>query len=440
MKGHALTMPINGIHIKKYHIPLLIIFGNAIIGDDRVLFLELILLALSGKAKALRLTIAGSLILLLHTIPGLLLGTNTPVLFVKQLAGIFISIIFFSSFVDKEEIKDFIAVYYRCCIALAILCILQILTIRLGFRYIYDLSWLGTRPRNLNPLEGRAYGLFSEPTECAFVMMPGIYLSLYRLFGRGRQILMSRIGLLSSLSILAGFLCCRSSTGYITVAFALFIIILEYGLTPRKIIIAVAGVIALVFLVFKVELFRNRIVYAFDMIRDFSPDKVNYYGYSSYAWLLNIKISLKSLLDSFGFGGGLGGYNMLNNKYSYLILASFKNPNPYDANSLFLRIAAELGLPGLMALLVFIRRYGIFKKENNEESPGADDERIYLKIINNLCLVVIFQKLFRMGHYFELGFWLFVILYYYTGVIERKYEECEDYCQLSPAVSRDCRE
>ena len=81
--------------------------------------------------------------------------------------------------------------------------------------------------------------------------------------------------------------------------------------------------------------------------------------------------------------------------------------NAPDASSMFLRIASELGLFGIVLVLFFlITHYFIV--------DTADREGLVLKMISAAFLVTILLQLFRQGNFILNGFPFYVYGYYFA--------------------------
>jgi hypothetical protein len=101
---------------------------------------------------------------------------------------------------------------------------------------------------------------------------------------------------------------------------------------------------------------------------------------------------------------GLGGYNYFYDNYiSDLtgIQATFSGNldlNRSDANSLILRTAAELGVPGLVTLFGFLILCGRVKGQSYQ-------------MIRNALLPYMIVRIWRFGAYFSVELYFFVGLY-----------------------------
>ena len=82
----------------------------------------------------------------------------------------------------------------------------------------------------------------------------------------------------------------------------------------------------------------------------------------------------------------------------YLITLKQSKINKTDANSLFLRLIADLGVFGLLMILYFFTRsFNVFNKES--------------KIIQQGAFFYLLVKLIREGHYFPPEFYFFLLIF-----------------------------
>tara|TARA_R110002072_G_scaffold261486_2_gene420278 strand:- start:3790 stop:4977 length:1188 start_codon:yes stop_codon:yes gene_type:complete len=125
---------------------------------------------------------------------------------------------------------------------------------------------------------------------------------------------------------------------------------------------------------------------------------------SSYAFLSNSFITKKIVLNK-PFGTGLGSYQYEYDKYyplikppPYLVELKQSKINRTDANSLFLRMLADLGI---FAVIIFIyigyRSYQVFRSEK--------------KIMQQSTFFYLLVKLIREGHYFPPEFYFFLLIF-----------------------------
>ena len=111
------------------------------------------------------------------------------------------------------------------------------------------------------------------------------------------------------------------------------------------------------------------------------------------------------------FGSGIGSHLYVHkNIYSkgmrapeYLKKQNLEDTNATDANSMFIRIVSEMGILGLILILLLMYLASKSFSFNNNQMFFAQGVFIYLLL-----------KLFRDGHYFAPEFYLFIWLLYYS--------------------------
>jgi hypothetical protein len=129
---------------------------------------------------------------------------------------------------------------------------------------------------------------------------------------------------------------------------------------------------------------------------------------SSLTLYKNTLVSLNSAIDQPFFGAGLGGHE--HNYYKYLpdtLLKLGSNLNEKDANSLFLRLVSELGVPFTLAFYFFVMKFWTGFPDRRDASP------IYWKkLTSSAVLGLIVANSLRNGNLINHGFPFFLVLYY----------------------------
>jgi O-antigen ligase len=124
---------------------------------------------------------------------------------------------------------------------------------------------------------------------------------------------------------------------------------------------------------------------------------------STFALLSNFYVAGRAFLEHPLSGVGIGGYRYIYDIY-ILDLPGINlknlpfNLNKDDANSLFLRVAAELGLPGLLALLSFLITCSRVKGPPYRE-------------VRNAMVPYFIVRMSRFGSYFSLELYFFAGIY-----------------------------
>ena len=109
-------------------------------------------------------------------------------------------------------------------------------------------------------------------------------------------------------------------------------------------------------------------------------------------------------------GTGLGSHVVATEKYSILgdtTAFAYSEQNAPDASSMFLRIASELGLFGIILTLYFLRAH--YFKTNIQDHWG-----LLFKLISAAFLVTILLQLFRQGNFILNGFPFYVYGYHFA--------------------------
>jgi len=134
---------------------------------------------------------------------------------------------------------------------------------------------------------------------------------------------------------------------------------------------------------------------------------------STFALYSNYAIARDSFLESPLFGSGLGSHPLIYKKTflkyfpsNYLVM--FGNQNQQDANSKFLRLMSETGLLGILLFMYMLVHF--FAPKRKLINPTLKE----LGAINYSIFVYILLCLIRNGNYINIGFFLFLFIYYIT--------------------------
>lgn len=379
-----------------YFLSILLIFLSGILNAETIVIIQLfIIIFIFRKIRFESIFMLFILYLLLQGIINVFLGNDTLMLIIKQLFGISISLLYWSTCIENTaSINELLYFYEKLTIVVSVIALIQFIALTLHISSLSSLSWLIKSQKVTS--EGRVSSVFAEPSQFALIIAPIVFVVLYSLIGKERKLI--RISLLEKIIILIAVIVASSTVGYIAMILSLLLILIEYGINLKQIAIIILGsfFLALVFRLNKA--FNLRISDTWNTI----AGNVQLYetNVSTQTLLINKQIALESFSHTLGLGSGIGSHTISFDKYIGYI-PMFNIPfvlNKDDANSLFLRFVSELGVIGLLMLAVFIWHFRI--RHHN----------IY-KIISFMCLVVIIIRLLRSGHYFNCGFGLFITLY-----------------------------
>lgn len=137
---------------------------------------------------------------------------------------------------------------------------------------------------------------------------------------------------------------------------------------------------------------------------------------STFALYSNYIIARDSFLKDPIFGSGLGSHPLIY-KETFLkyfpsgFLERYGAQNQQDANSKFLRLMSETGIVGLFLFLFIVIKFFAPK------SKMVTDELKELGAINYAIFIYIVLCLVRNGNYINVGFFLFLFMYYMSWKI-----------------------
>ncbi|NRA79510.1 MAG: O-antigen ligase family protein [Pseudoalteromonas sp.] len=240
-------------------------------------------------------------------------------------------------------------------------------------------------------------GFSAEPAEFAIAIIPAFYFLL-------TSVAESRKHFFYFLIVLVALILSTSSLGFLGILLSLLCLFFEYVKRSFfKMLVTLPLFVFFVGYLLGQDFFMMRVVdsiYLLDNIEFIQPDGINL---SSYAQVVNLKITLMSLKEYLGFGPGFTLYSSVFDSY----ISNFSIPSHRDdipgrgtATSLVLRLTAEFGLLGLIFFVFFIIKYRV--------AIGKDK-------INTACFIFILLSSLRMGIYFANGMCLFILLYYFSS-------------------------
>lgn len=395
-------------------IAVLLLLLTSILSIEQILAVESILLLVCIIKKKLKLRSSFLLLLVmlcLHGCINIITGDDTFDLMIKQLLGIGLSFVYFDTAThdaDKHVLFDF---YLKIALIMSLLVIVQQLAFILKIEKIYDLSWLFKRQLFAKTMEGnlRASGFFAEPAACATAMTPAMYIAIIDLIRKNTTCYKYHEAVL----VLLGYILTYSSVGYISIGIALILLATEYKINHKAWLAIGIMVLVIIALYTKIPSFRIRVD---DTLKIIQNGTIGNENLSSVTITANQKVAYKTFLESHGFGTGIGSYRIDYDKFiNQVVNSSFLTLrlNREDANSLFLRITAELGILGILAIVVFLIKYRVKENFTPEKS------------MSNALLLYILTRLLRSGHYFHNSLYFFVIMYmevYYLSKRKTKNE------------------
>jgi hypothetical protein len=239
----------------------------------------------------------------------------------------------------------------------------------------------------------RLHAIFSEPSLYVFTTLPAVgwYFNRWlenREFGIDLIVFVISYGLADS------------SLGFLGLGLMLFFTFSSRLSIWKTLGVSILGAGAFTALFLASSNFRVRLLDTFFAISSSDLSKSNQ---STFAFLSNAFVTFKTFLDYPLLGAGIGGYQYQYAHYITLIpnipkLYADQNINMHDANSLFFRTLAELGVFALLGMIGFLVICGRVKGLKHT-------------LIRNAILPFLIVRMARFGAYFSLEFFFFVALY-----------------------------
>jgi hypothetical protein len=309
-------------------------------------------------------------------------SSATPgIAIIAQVMGILVFSVYFFSMLTNSglSVPRWMQIY--CYFALGI--------VLLGLT-IFFASHLHLIPYGRDP---RLSSIYQEPSLFVYTTLPafGIYANAYLRDGRYKPEL--------CLFVLA-YLLADSSLGFLGMLLVAFFAFLP-RLSPLRMVgfglLALGALTTLFFVSFN---FRLRVT---DTVVGLVRMNFGQVNASSFAFLSNGYVAVKTLLAHPVMGVGLGGYQYAYDKYVPFLSTGLLDPdlislNKADASSLFFRAVAEFGLPGIIALVGFLIVC----------SRVRGDQHVQIR---NALMPYFLVRMSRYGAWFSLELYFFVGLF-----------------------------
>lgn len=350
-----------------------------------ILLFNFILIATRKRLTVSKNIIVILLFLIIHGTVFYLWFQNPIKSLFAQLIGIGISSIYYYNFLKNYGTKLAFRKYLEVAIFIAVLAI--------------PMYYL-----NINVFQhNRLNGLLSEPAHYATIMLPAAYAFL-----RNKNNL-------KLLIILITIILSKSTIGYIGLVLILLLPLLKVKYLIKYawlVIILIGSCTYYISTEWNKPIDENKSNVLVRRLKQtneslsavFTGEFEEYTNLSTYAFLSNTFIS-REIFTNKPLGTGLGSY-----PYEYDKYYSLMNPPPYlvelkqskinrtDANSLFLRMLADLGIFAIFIFIYFTYR-SIFLFRNDK------------KVFQQSSFFYLILKLIREGHYFPPEFYFFLLIF-----------------------------
>ena len=395
-------------------------FGNYIAGvrfpleySTFLIFIVLVLLIISGTIKFNKFLCFVLLAIAIQTF--LINSTNlTDPRIISHFIGITLLVLTAFSFVSyfRDKLFSFVISYYKLVYYISLFSLFQIVIFLLLDVSIIPQNFITGQLQTGSPIFipqifeilPRNLGLSTEPANFAFTIIPGVYLALFQLLKKEKLVpFPRRYAFIILISIVLTF----SVVSYFGVLIALFFLL------KNKIFKNIKAFVFSILLILSFSYLSFTSVKLNDFVNmstEFSDGNIETRSFTAFAMISNFAVAIESQKENHFIGSGLNTHLYNYEKHIYDIF-SYSNVeleiNKENGASLFLRILSEFGIPGLLALFIFII---CFKSKR-----GATFSKY--QIINEMALVTILLFCTRSGNYASISFLLFVAIYYFSYLV-----------------------
>jgi len=345
-----------------------------------------------------------------------LTGENTTQQFFKIFIGFFASTMFYHYVIQAYDfdLKLLFKYYMRSAYIVTIIGVVQLISYPIGFKPGYNFLWIFNK---WNPSFGglgvRMSSVLSEPAYYAAIIAPAFFVSVYNVIKRETLFITK----FQSYLIMIVYPLSFSSLGILAIFFTLIFLLINLGFVRYSIVMIPLLTVIVQYSYNNVPEFRDR----WDgTIEIYTTDNIYSYDIhgSSFVLYNNSHVAWENFKVHPLFGTGLGSHPSAFDKYTLTNVegAVQIDFNKMDANSMFLRLMSETGVYGLFVMILLLIRSWIFKPRS------ADDVNWVMS--NGLALIILIY-LIRQGHYFLNGFPLFLWMFYYLSVQNKR-----DYAEM----------
>lgn len=348
---------------------------------------------------------------ILTSIYNIYMDNNTFFLFIKQLIVIcFIAFVCFIFVYNNKNNLDYIINLYiqisliMCCIA-----IFQEICWFIGFKSGYDLSYLIINNQQIStsgPML-RVTSICGEPPVLSYALIFATNISIFEILTMDYTFVKNKIQVFI---LFIGMLLTYSTIGYLSIILSIcFILFWNFKKINFKSLFLLTSVFIMFFCIGKTGI-KGRIEQTLSSVtKNLDINRSVYLNRSSYDLAVHFLRVYYDFQENPFIGKGLGSYNYSKNaqkleRFSYMKEIAFSRE---DTISFVLKVISELGLFGIIILIIFILFNFIF------DFDRRNTKNKYI-LFNCATLVYIFFRLIRSPTYYAEGMFIFFWLYYFS--------------------------
>lgn len=354
-------------------------------------------------------------VLFIHGVINSLLGNNTFPLFLIQFIPVVLCYITFSNVISKFSINEIFSVYWKFGYVMSVIGLVESVIALLNLRQLTVLPLIFTYTKFDYRVMSlvKVCSLCREPSFLTYFLVPLTVLILLSnllpgSIDTGFEPLKNKK---QCFCIFAAYILTFSALAYLGIFFVLLIIWMRMKLSFSKCFFPAVIILGSLSAYFFISEIKYRVDDTFDVFFvSHNLDKVNL---STYALYSNFRVSTKTFENTWGIGSGMGSYELMYDRFNIFTWNKQKILlNREDANSAFLRIFSELGIPGIICVVTYLLKYRVdIKKRNNMYSTSV--------------LILLLLLLIRQGNYTHCCSVMFVCLYKRIGLESQK-KSCSD--------------
>ncbi len=317
----------------------------------------------------------------------------------------------------RNNLDDFVITYYKLVYFIAMFSIFQIAIFLLFEISIIPQNIITGQLQTRDPvfipeifeIMPRSFGLSTEPSNFAYILIPGVYLAISQLF---TEETFDNQPKRYTWIILTAMILTFSFVAYFGILLSILFIFKEkiFKLSVRSIY----PIILLLFLIYSIFAIGvgKKFINLLQMGNEVSENRLETHDYTAFALISNFVVAIESQKENHFIGSGLNTHLYNYDKYIYKIFQIKQvllELNKEAAGSIFLRTLSEFGIPGLLALFIFFIRF--------KSKRGFTFSKY--QTINEMALVTILLFCTRSGHYVSPTFLIFGEIYYFSYQIKK---------------------
>ncbi|MCK9210005.1 MAG: hypothetical protein M0P61_04115 [Ignavibacteriaceae bacterium] len=314
----------------------------------------------------------------------------------------------------RLSLDDFVKKYFKLIFYIALFSIMQIAVFIL-FRvsiipqnYLTGVATISGGGTSFNPnifgIFPRNIGLTTEPANFAYILIPGVYLSLAKFVKKEKAF---EIPKHYAIVILAAMILTFSLVAYFGIILSVLMLLKEnLSKNIRRFTLSLFVVSGLVIGIYKSGV-GDKFIDLVQQSNAVSQGDYKANNMTTFAVISNFLIAVDSQSQNHFIGSGLNTHRSNYDKFIFQIFSVdnvLGELNRDGGSSLFIRTLSEFGIPGLLGLIFFFLHFRLTKENGSSK----------YRLLNEMSLVTIVLFCTRSEHYVSVTFLVFAAIYYFS--------------------------